>query len=55
MDEAPPIVPLTTSISVVSNLLKHYSLVLVKEKGTLVEIITKADLLRKAFIYRKSL
>ncbi|MBI2125458.1 CBS domain-containing protein [Candidatus Woesearchaeota archaeon] len=50
MDEAPPIVPQTTSISVVSSLLKHYSLVLVKEKGTLVGIITKADLLRKAFI-----
>ena len=49
MDEVPPIVPLTSSISVVSNLLKHYPLVLVKKKGTLVGIITKADLLRKAF------
>ena len=50
MDEVPPIVPLTTSISVVSNLLKHYPIVLVKKKGTLAGIITKADLLRKAFI-----
>ncbi len=49
MDEAPPIVPLASSISVVSNLLKHYPLVLVKKKGTLTGIITKADLLRKAF------
>src|SRR3989338_846066 len=50
MEEVPPIVPLTTSISVVSNLLKHYPIVLVKKKGTLAGIITKADLLRKAFI-----
>lgn len=50
MNEAPPIVPITTAISVISNLLKHYPLVLVKKKGTLAGIITKADLLRKAFI-----
>lgn len=48
MEEVPPIVPLTSSISVVSNLLKHYPLVLVKKKGALAGIITKADLLRKA-------
>ena len=49
MDEAPPIVPINTSLSVVSNLLKYYSLVLVKKKGVLVGVITKSDLLRKAF------
>jgi len=50
MDEAPPIVPINTSLSVVSSLLKHYSLVLVKRKGILVGVITKSDLLQKAFI-----
>ncbi len=50
MEEAPPIVSINGSLSVVSNLLKHYPLVLVKKKGTLAGIITKADLLRKAFI-----
>lgn len=47
MDEAPPTVSINTSVSVVSNLLKHSSIVLVKRKGTLVGVITKADLLRK--------
>ena len=49
MDEAPPIVSINASLSVVSSLLKHYSLVLVKKKGVLVGVITKSDLLRKAF------
>jgi|SRR3989344_2264262 len=49
MDEAPPIVSINTLLSVVSNLLKHYPLVLVKKKGVLVGVITKSDLLRKAF------
>jgi len=49
MDEAPPIVPINTSLSVVSGLLRYYPLVLVKQKGVLVGVITKSDLLRKAF------
>jgi len=49
MEEVPPIVPITTNISVVSNLLKFSPIVLVKKKGTLAGIITKTDLLRKAF------
>ncbi|MBI4147297.1 CBS domain-containing protein [Candidatus Woesearchaeota archaeon] len=49
MEEAPPIVSINASLSVVSSLLKHYSLVLVKRKGVLVGVITKSDLLRKAF------
>ncbi len=49
MGEEPPIVTITTALSVVSNLLKHYPLVLVKKKGNLVGVITKSDLLRKAF------
>jgi len=49
MDEEPPIVSVTAGLSVVSNLLKHYPIVLVKKKGTLMGVITKSDLLRKAF------
>lgn len=49
MEEVPPIVPLASTIAVVSNLLKHYPLVLVKKKGVLAGVITKSDLLRKAF------
>ena len=49
MDEEPPIVTITTTVSVVSSLLKHYPIILVKKKGTLVGVITKSDLLRKAF------
>jgi predicted transcriptional regulator len=46
MEEAPPIVPLETPRRVVAELLSHYSLLLVKERGKLRGIITKADLLR---------
>lgn len=49
MEEVPPIVPLTTNLSVVSNLLKFSSIVLIKKKGKLAGIVTKADLLRRAF------
>lgn len=50
MDEAPLIVSANTALSVVSSLLKHYPIVLVKKKGVLTGVITKSDLLRKAFI-----
>ena len=49
MHEAPPIVSVTAALSVVSNLLKHYPIVVVREKGALAGVITKSDLLRKAF------
>lgn len=45
MQEAPPIVSKTTSIQVVSNLLKHYPIVVVSEEGKLIGLITKSDLL----------
>ena len=40
MQESPPIVSKTTSIQVVSNLLKHYPMVLVSEEGKLIGLIT---------------
>ena len=49
MQEAPPIVSKATSINVVSNLLKHYPLVVVSEGGKLVGLITKSDLLGKLY------
>ena len=49
MQEAPPIVSKTTSIQVVSNLLKHYPIVVVSEEGKLIGLITKSDLLGKLY------
>lgn len=49
MQESPPIVSKKTSIQVVSNLLKHYPIVLVSEEGRLIGLITKSDLLGKLY------
>ena len=49
MEETPPILSKTTSIKVISNLLRHYPTVLVSENGKLVGLITKADLLEKLY------
>lgn len=49
MQESPPIVSKTTPIQVVSNLLKHYPMVLVSEEGKLIGLITKSDLLGKLY------
>jgi predicted transcriptional regulator len=46
MGEAPPIVPLETPRRAIAELLGIYSLLLVKERGKLRGIISKADLLR---------
>jgi predicted transcriptional regulator len=46
MEDAPPIVPLATPRRVIAELLSHYSLLIVKERGKARGIITKADLLR---------
>lgn len=49
MEATPPIVPPNASLPVISNLLQHYSIVLVVEKGALVGIISKSDIL-SAFV-----
>jgi len=49
MQESPPIVSKTTSIQVVSNLLRHFPMVVVSEEGNLVGLITKSDLLGKMY------
>ena len=49
MQESPPIVSKTTSVQVVSNLLKHFPMVMVSEEGRLVGLITKSDLLGRLY------
>ena len=46
MESSPPIMPPDTPQTVIANLLKHFPLVLVENKGKLIGIITKADLLK---------
>lgn len=46
MNEAPPIISKDTKIDVIKDLLKYYPIVLIKEKGKLIGLITKADLIR---------
>lgn len=45
MEATPPMVPPTADLTVVSNLLQHFPIVLVVEKGVLVGVITKSDVL----------
>ena len=49
MEESPPIVSKQTSVKVISNLLRHYPMVLISEEGNLTGLITKADLLGKLY------
>ena len=49
MDDAPPMVSKETSANVISDLLRHYPMVVVGEKGKFKGIITKSDLLRKVY------
>jgi len=49
MDECPPIITPETRLEVISNLLKHFSIVLVAEKGDYKGLISKTDLLEKVY------
>ncbi len=49
MEQTPPIMPPDTTQSVIANLLKHFPLVLIEDKGELIGIITKADLLNVVY------
>lgn len=49
MQEAPPIVSRNTSVQIVSNLLRHFPIVIVSEEGKLVGLITKSDLIGKLY------
>jgi predicted transcriptional regulator len=49
MESSPPILPPGTKQSVLVNLLRHFPLVIIEEKGELIGIVTKADLLRMVY------
>ena len=49
MEECPPIITLETRLEVISNLLKHFPIVLVAEKGNYKGLISKTDLLEKVY------
>ena len=49
MSEAPPTIDTNASIKVISHLLKFYPLILVAEKGKLLGLITKSDMLETAY------
>lgn len=49
MKDQPPIISRSTSIQVISSLLKHYPMIMVSEDGKLVGLITKSDLLGKLY------
>ncbi len=47
MLDSPPIVSENSSADVISNLLRHFPIVLVSEGGSIVGVITKSDFIRK--------
>ena len=49
MGDCPPIVSKNAEVGVVSHLLKYYPMVLVSDEGRLIGLVTKADVLRKAY------
>lgn len=49
MEDAPPVLSKDSSVEAVSDIMRHYPLVLISEKGRLKGIITKSDLLRKVY------
>ena len=49
MVDAPPLVPKNANTQMISSLLRHCPLVLVSEQGKIVGVITKSDLLGKAY------
>ncbi len=49
MESSPPILPPNTSQGVIANLLRHFPFVLIEEKGELIGIVTKADLLKVVY------
>jgi len=46
MAEAPPIIDKNAGINIIKQLLQFYPIILIKEKGNLIGLITKADLIK---------
>lgn len=53
MEDTPPSITKTATLTVISDLLKFYPIVAVVEKGKFLGVITKADVLRR--VYKKGL
>ena len=49
MGDAPPVIPTSTTMEAVANLLRYAPMILVTEKGKVEGVITKADLIAKAY------
>lgn len=49
MKDAPPIIPAKSSVNIVSSLLKFFPMVLVNDNGKIKGLITKSDVIRKAY------
>ncbi|MGV8086530.1 MAG: CBS domain-containing protein [Candidatus Woesearchaeota archaeon] len=49
MRDAPPIISKTTQIKAILGLLKFYSIIVVVDKGKIIGVITKADILNKIY------
>ncbi len=49
MADAPPLVPKNANVEMVSSLLKHCPMVVVAEQGKAIGVITKSDLIGKAY------
>jgi predicted transcriptional regulator len=49
MQDAPPTIGKSASITIVSSLLKFYPMIMVVEQGKLLGIITKSDIIRKVY------
>jgi predicted transcriptional regulator len=49
MSDTPPVISEETDINLVTNMLKYHSIILVSKYGKLTGVITKADILRKAY------
>lgn len=49
MADAPPLVPKNANVSMISSLLRHCPMVVVAEQGKAIGVITKSDLIGKAY------
>ncbi len=49
MQDAPPTIAKSASVTIISSLLKFYPMIMVVEQGKLLGIITKSDIIRKVY------
>ena len=49
MEDSPPTITKDASMTVVSDLLKAYPIIVVVEKGKIIGVVTKADILKKVY------